>query len=176
MTHLLINKNDFKEYKALSKGRSIDIIEQYILEAQDLDLKDIICREFFFDILKNNQLPVYQKLIHGETYTDAAGNDIEFKGLKAVLAYFAYARYIMTGHITDTPFGMVQKTNDNSTAITSTEKRDVRDRCRIDAMTYWKECEIYLKEKIADFPKWKDCAECGGSAGTNSRTLKHSVL
>lgn len=176
MARLLINKNDFKEYKQISKGKDVELIEQYIQEAQDLDLKEIVCREFYYDILKNFQQPEYQKLIHGETYTDSEGNEIEYKGIKAVLVYFAYARYILRGHITDTPFGMVQKTNEFSQPVSSAEKREVRDRSRIDAMNYWQECKIYLDQHVQLFPKWKECSDCGCKGSNKSRKLNVSVI
>lgn len=176
MARLLINKNDFKDYKQISKGKDVELIEQYIQEAQDLDLKEIVCREFYYDLLKNFQLPAYQKLIHGETYTDAEGNEIEYKGIKAVLVYYAYARYVLRGHVTDTPFGMVQKTNEFSQPVSSAEKREVRDRSRIDAMSYWQECKIYLDQHIQLFAKWKECEDCGCKGTTKSRKLKMSVI
>lgn len=175
MARLLINKNDFKEYKQVSKGKDVELIEQYIQEAQDIDLKEIVCREFYYDLLKNFQLSEYQKLIHGETYTDADGNVIEYKGIKAVLVYFAYARYILRGHITDTPFGVVQKTNEFSQPVSSAEKREVRDRSRIDAMLYWDEVKKYLDQHVQLFPKWKECEDCG-CGGNKNKKIKISVL
>ena len=179
MSRLLINKNDFIGFKQLSKGRDVDTIETFIQEAQDLDLKELVCREFYFDILKNYQEQAYQKLIHGETYTDADGNDIEFKGLKAVLVHFTYARYTLRSHVTDTPFGMVQKTNEFSQPVSTSEKREIRDRAIVDANRYWEECKIYLDEKVSLFPKWKNCADCGcngGKSGNGSGILKVSVI
>ena len=115
-------------------------------------------------------------MIHGETYTDTEGNDIEYKGIKAVLVYFAYARYILRGHITDTPYGFVQKTNEFSQPVSSAEKREVRDRSRIDAMNYWQECKVYLDQHVQLFPKWKECEDCGCKGTSKSRKLKVSVL
>lgn len=175
---LLINKNDFKEYRQLSKGRDVELIETYIQEAQELDLKNLLCRAFYFDVLNNYQQPAYQALIHGETYTDAEGNTIEFKGLKAVLVYYAYARYVMRSSATDTPFGMVQKTTEFSQPVSSSEKRDMRDRCIVDAGEYWKECKLYLDFKEETFPKWAECADCGCSESGSGRSgnFKTSVI
>ena len=173
MARLLINKNDFIDYKQVSKARDIAAIESVIQEAQDIDLKALICREFFYDILNNYQQEIYQKLIHGETYTDNDGNVVEFKGLKAVLVNFAYARYVLRGHMNDTAFGMVQKTTGFSQPISASEKRDVRDRSIADANGYWQECKLYLKEKEDLFPKWKDCNKCEGST---SRAFKTSTI
>lgn len=172
---LLINKNDFADFKTISRGVEIERIETFIIEAQDFDLKEVMCRNFFFDVLKNYQAPAYQKLIHGETYTDSDQNEIEFKGLKSVLVYFAYARYILRGGVVDTGFGFVQKKTEFSDPISDKEKRDLRDKSRQDAMAYWKECEIYLNEKIETFPVWKKCVEscgCNGNTSNNSRKIK----
>jgi hypothetical protein len=175
MAVLLINKNDFSDFKTISKGVDVERIETFIQEAQDFDLKEIICRPFFFDILKNFQEVDYQKLIHGETYIDKDGNEIEYKGIKAVLVYFAYARYVFKGSVTDTGFGVVQKKNEYSDPISEKEKKDIRTSSRQDAMIYWKECEIYLNEKIELFPKWKECIDgcgCDGVKINGRRKLK----
>jgi len=178
MSTLLINKNDFKDYKSISKGRDFDSIEQYIQEAQDLDLKDLMCRAFFYDIIKNYQEPLYQDLINGCTYTNIYGYEVEFKGIKPVLVYFAYARYIFRSHVSDTPFGAVQKTNEFSTPISSTEKRDIRDRYRTDAMQYWDEVKIYLNDKYQSYPKWLNCGglDCHKCRKKNTGPFKMSVI
>lgn len=169
MPVLLINKNDFKEFKQISKGRDIELIEQYVTEAQDIDIRSLICDKFYFDILKNWQLPAYQKLIHGETYTDEDGVEIEYKGLKPVLVYYAYSRYCMRGSVVDTAFGMVQKTNENSQPISGAEKRDMRDTSIHTALRYWLDVKKYLKEKEETFPKWSECNECKRSNKSSSK-------
>lgn len=169
MPVLLINKNDFKEFKQISKGRDIELIEQYVTEAQDIDIRSLICDKFYFDILKNWQLPAYQKLIHGETYTDEDGVEIEYKGLKPVLVYYAYSRYCMRGSVVDTAFGMVQKTNENSQPISGVEKRDMRDTSIHTALRYWLDVKKYLKEKEETFPKWSECNECKSSSKSSSK-------
>lgn len=159
MAELIINKNDIQLFKEISKGRSFDSIERFIREAQDLDLPQVMCQEFYYDLLKNYQSAKYQKLIHGDKYT-VGGIEIEFPGLKAVLSYFTYSRYVMDSNISDTPFGMVQKTNEFSQPISSTEKRDRRDKSISDAHTYWQRVVDYLNAKKADFPVWEKCRGC----------------
>lgn len=172
MQVLLINKNDFKEYKQLSKGVDIERIEHYITEAQDIDIRKLICDKFYFDIIKNWQLPSYQKLIHGETYTDEDDIEREYKGLKPVLVYYAYSRYCMRGSVVDTAFGMVQKTSENSQPISGTEKRDMRDTSIQTALQYWIDVQKYLKEKEETFPKWKDCCGCSDSRIRSSSKIE----
>lgn len=169
---LLINKNNIGEFKALSNGVDISKIEQYIEAAQEFDLKEIICREFYFDILKNYQEDKYQKLIHGDTYDDG-DMTVEFKGLKPVIAFFAYARYILFGNVQDTGFGFVQKTNEFSEPIQEKQKKDMRTLAIQDAMKYWKECLLYLNKKVVDFPVWKKCTE---SCNKNGRSLNISRI
>mgnify|MGYP000010403074 CR=1 FL=1 len=169
MAVLLINKNDFKEFKQLSKGVDIERIEQYITEAQDIDIRKLICDDFYFDIIKNWQEPAYKKLLHGETYTDADDIEREYKGLKTVIVYFAYSRYCMRGGVVDTGFGMVQKVNENSQAISGTEKRDMRDSSIQTALTYWVDVKTYLEEKKSTFPKWQKCNSCGSQSKSTSK-------
>lgn len=176
----LINKYDIAEYKPISKGRDVDALARFIVEAQDLDLKELLCDSFFYDLLKNRQLPAYQKLIHGETYTKSAGataTEITFKGLKPVLVYFFWSRYAMDGDVIDTPVGQVQKTIDNSTVLSQSAKRDMRDTSIQTAMSYFKEVAKYLDQKIDVFPKWKECSNCGcGDSKIAHRKFRTSTL
>lgn len=172
---LLINKVDYTNFREVSKGRNVSTIENFIQQAQDMDLKEIMCRAFFYDLIKNNQLPEYQKLIHGCVYTDLDGVEVAYKGLKAVLVYFTESRYVQRGHIVDTPFGQVTKTNNNSEAIASAERRDISNRARLDAMLYWDECKRYLNKNVDVFTVWKDCDDCNIKRKSNSN-LKTKVL
>ena len=172
MQVLLINKNDFKEFKQLSRGVDIERIEHYITEAQDMDIRKLICDKFYFDIIKNWQSPAYQKLIHGETYTDEEEIERKYKGLKPVLVYYAYSRYCMRGSVVDTSFGMVQKTSENSQPISGSEKRDMRDRSIQTALQYWLDVQKYLKDKEENFPKWKDCGDCSENAKRSTSKIE----
>lgn len=160
----LINKGNFAAYKTISKGVDLERIEQFILEAQDQDLKSIMCRPFFFDVLKNYQVDKYQKLIHGEEYTDANENVIQFQGLKPVLVHFAHALYVMRGDIQDTATIMGRKKNEFSDGLTPVERRDIYTRSRQVAMTYWNEVLYYLKKKENDFLVWKNKCGCSTSS------------
>lgn len=153
MPVLLINKNDFKEFKQISKGRDIELIEQYVTEAQDIDIRSLICDKFYFDILKNWQLPAYQKLIHGETYTDEDGVEIEYKGLKPVLVYYAYSRYCMRGSVVDTAFGMVQKTNENSQPISISRKKRYERYINSYSVALLVRCKKIPEGKRRNFPE-----------------------
>lgn len=149
--NLLINKTDIQDFKIISKALSVDKTDEYIREAQEIDLMELVPRLFYFDLVKNFQSAKYQKLIHGDTYT-VDGVDIDFPGLKGVLAYFAYSRLVIRGDVVSTPFGIEQKRNEWGDRVSSSEKRDMRDEARQIANSYFSQVVEYIMEKKADFP------------------------
>ena len=83
------------------------------------------------------------------------GKKYEFAGLKAVLAYFAYARYIFVGHQVDTPMGIKEKVNQDGEAISQNERRDVRTMYKQQADMLWQDCKRYLERNSEVLPEYK---------------------
>lgn len=149
--NLIINKADIQDYKVISKALSIDKTDEYIREAQEIDLMELVPRLFYFDLVNKFQEPKYQKLIHGDTYT-VDGVEIQFSGLKPVLAYFAYSRLAIRGDVTSTPFGFEQKRNEWGDRVSGSEKRDMRDEARQIANSYFSQVVDYIMEHKEDYP------------------------
>ena len=107
----LITREDIARYKQLSKSGYDDKLKEQILDAQLLDLQPLIGESLYKKITENPQGNA--SLLDYGTYTHDGIEYINY-GLKMVLAYFAYARYVYFGSYIDTAFSMVEKLNDNS--------------------------------------------------------------
>lgn len=59
------------------------------------------------------------QLLNGGYYKDCDGVEHRFEGVKAALAYFAYARFVRNHPVNITPFGVVAKAGDDSTPVSS---------------------------------------------------------
>ena len=121
MEQLLIKRETIALYKQIAKTVYDDVLNQNILEAQFQDLKPLLGDNLYYDLLTN--VANYSQLLIGGAYSDSSGVTYYNEGLNKCLTYYTYARYTMFGGVTDTPFSMVQKLNDQKSVPISIEFR-----------------------------------------------------
>ena len=151
MVDLIIDKADIADFKQISKALSADKSDEYIREAQEIDLRALLSPKFYADLIANYTSTKYQTLINGTSYV-VDGVTYEFSGLKAVLAYYAYARLVLTVDVVSTPFGLNRKLSQDSEPISSAQKRDIRDESRQTASTYFQQVKAYIEANKDDYP------------------------
>lgn len=140
----LITRDDIAKYRQIAKSPNNDKLNESILDAQLLDLKPLLGEKLFDSIVAN---PVSHKdLLDGGIYTH---DGIEYSnyGLRMALAYFAYARYVMFSHVTDTPYSIVEKRNPDSQPIASETKKSVFNANREMANKVWSNVRAYMSRK-----------------------------
>ena len=137
----LITRSDIARYKQLAKTPHDDKLNEQILDAQLLDLQPLIGESLFNKILAAPQ--DYAELLDGGIY-EHDGISYTNYGLKMVLAYYAYARYVMFGSAIDTPFSMVEKLNDNSQPVDAASKKTIYTLNRESAQQLWGNVKNYL--------------------------------
>jgi hypothetical protein len=152
---LLISLIDFAPYKALSTNlTTVKNLDPYILEAQEFDLKKLLGRELFIDLLDDfdasPSLTKYEDLFNGLSYEY---QDVKYqhRGLVPVLCYYSYARYILNsgGHSTD--YGLRKKINQDSEEVSEKEKARRVTQAREGAVAYWNDVKVFLDHyKIID--------------------------
>ena len=156
---LLVNKQECSKYLSVSLFRKEDDFNRFIREAQMFDLKGLVSEAFFQDLTSETPIRDYTLLLEGGMYA-FEGKKYEFAGLKAVLAYFAYARYIFVGHQVDTPMGIKVKENQDGETISQTERRDVRTMYKQQADMLWEDCKRYLERTASNISDCNDgCSE-----------------
>jgi hypothetical protein len=155
---LLIDRTDIAEFKQISDTVYDKVLNMHILDAQFSDIQRLMGVNFYNDLIRNYTESNYQTLLNGGTYTY---NGINYTnvGLKAVLVHYTYARYILNGTHTDTPFGFVDKLNENS------EKVDLANRKIISKMneqmgySYWENVQDFLEKNASNYPLYvSNCA------------------
>lgn len=140
--------------KPISPNRTGDFTK-IAEEVQVKDLQELLGYEFYQDITQNPESEWNAKLLTGGSFIDSAGNTRTYVGLKYVLAYFFYARYITQSDEADTFAGMVTKNmNDSEPLSTGRIKTRVSDLRQI-AFSYWKECDLFIINNTAHFPFYK---------------------
>ena len=151
----LITKTDILGLRQISKNVPDKIIDPYIKDAQFIDVQKLLGSDFFNDLLRNSTDENYIDLLtegdyvyNGTTYTNV--------GLKAVLVYYSYARYILLGSNIDTPFGFVTKDTDvSSPSDLSTRKTISKENEQI-AFNYWENVKHFLDRNKQDYPLWNE--------------------
>lgn len=156
---LLITKAIVEKYVQVAIGFSTDEFNRFIREAQEFDLKPLLCEDFYYDLLKNKASDPYDKIITGQEYTHE-DKPYYHEGLEAVLSYFAYARFVLKSGAVSTSHGVVQKTTPNSQPLTHSERKDIYYTSRQDANVLFEGVAKYMERKNINY---KDCQDCGSS-------------
>ncbi len=138
----LITRSDVALYKQISSTVYDDVFDSIVIEAQIQDLAPLLGERLFNDL--TNEPDNYVGLMNGGTY-DYNGITYSNYGIKAVLAYYFYARYQMFGGIIDTPFSQIEKLEGAESRPTSENtKKALYQMNRDSAFNVWKSVENYL--------------------------------
>ena len=152
----LINRADIAEYRQISETVYDNVLNQQILDAQRIDLVNLMGAEFYNDLIRNSTDANYVTLLDGGDYTY---NNTPYTnyGLKAVLVHYTYSRYVLFGDQTDTPFSFVTKTNENSTPVSTEAKKTTSKNNEQVAFNYWENVQLFLERNKDDYPLYKSC-------------------
>ena len=167
----LVTRLDFSGITQIATHCDWDVMTQYVLERQNLDILKLLGNCFYVDVVKNCTTNEYQDLLNGSTFETECGGEtkemVHF-GLKRVLVHFAYGAYIYRHGIVDTPFGVVMKQSRDSVPVSQADLKIVHDENRKMGYSYWKQTLEYLCANKELFPKMdtsicKSCDSCGCS-------------
>lgn len=127
---------------------------QIASEVEEVELRDLLGVALLQDVQDNPTSTYNLLLLDGSTFKDCNGNTVKQKGLRYVLAYFNYARYVGNSVINDTFTGIVQKSREESETVSEgTTKRLMLENRKI-AMREWELIKDYLDENSDNFPLW----------------------
>lgn len=101
-----------------------------------------------------------RNLIYGGEYTGCNGKTRNQSGVKAILIYYSYARYIVLNGFNDTATGMVTKTNDFSLPKPLKEVEQFADKYRNMGRISFNKTVGYMCANKEIFT-WSDCKACG---------------
>lgn len=174
-----------------------------IQEAQDFDLRELFCgwwddfeiifkgRDFnidfnddfnsfsllFKDSVKSldpvEQSVLFDSLMNGGTYTSCNGKTKAHFGIKRIVCYYAYSRYLLLNGFNDTPSGMVQKTNSFSIPKPLKEIESFSNKYRNMGLESFKRTLDFLCHHSEEFSfGHKECGvcECASGCGTKTNT------
>jgi len=105
------------------------------------------------------------KFVYGGNFESQCGKRITFLGVKRILTYYTYARYIVVNGFNDTATGLVKKSNDFSLPIALSELQAYSDKYRNMAYSSLKNAKYFISysDLIIGFPfTSKTKCYCGG--------------
>jgi len=143
-------------YKPISQNNE-KRFSQLETEVENCELRDLLGVALLQDIQKNPTNANNVKLLNGDSF-DYCGNTITHKGLRFVLAYLIYSKYIGEVYLTDTFSGVVKKKTEQSEPATEGEIRRLQEGSRKIALSEFEIIKEYLNSKSETFPKWT-CSE-----------------
>ena len=113
-------------------------------------------------------------LIYGGTFLNCSEKLRPFAGVKKILAYYSYSRYIILNGFSDTPSGMVQKTNEFSIPKSLKELEMFADKYRNMGKITFDNTVSFLcnkKEVFVDYNSY-GCVGCGCACEKCSGTTR----
>lgn len=158
MDNLLITVDELREFRHVSNKFSKDRLKECIQLAQRVDLREML-GDFVFDVYENKDTPEYADLMSGGTFT-ISNENYQQEGIKAMLADLAYARYLYIVNTNQSPFGMVQKINQDSEPIERSMIKDLVKMAQQDAGAKFELIDWYLRDNSGTFPRYckVDCS------------------
>lgn len=163
----LINTADIQMFEDISPNIKDNRIKTDIRLAHDLDLRGFFGDAFYYDVLQNikfDNLGVYdptttpqkyKDLYLGVSYTNISGHVITYDGLKPMLIYFAFARFVQMDKYRFTATGPVSKKHESSEPLSQKEIVMITEKARSIANAYANNVEKFLSTKRGDYPLWK---------------------
>jgi len=170
---LKIDKSYVSNLLNVAIGYDETDFNKFIKEAIEFDIQELMCEEFFNKIFYETESPEITKLLEGGSYSHE-NKTYHFRGLKDVIAYFTYARFVMNANVSSTSHGFVHKTTPHSEPLDFKERKDYKEKYRIEANKLFNHIERFLKRKFEDYPTYKECVS--GCKNNSRRTFKTRVI
>lgn len=152
----LITISDIQALKPISSNvDTTKKLNTFILEAQQFDLKELMGNAFYLDFINDfsssPSLPVYSSLWNGSEFT-CGSKTYRHEGLKSVLIYLSYARYVLNSNTDATATGTVHKKEEYSEHVSDKTVQRLYDQAYSGALVYWEDVKRYLDSQ--EFELW----------------------
>lgn len=157
----LIDINDIVALKPMSLNTDVSKKLTFCIEeAQKYDIMPFL-GDTLYILLEadyNSTSPeftqqIYADLFNGCDYVE--GNEtLRQGGVKSMLIYYSYARYLQNSKTNPTAFGVVEKINDHSTGIEEKTLARLINNSIALAEAEKSKVDLFLRYKSTDYPNW----------------------
>lgn len=182
MVDITLNKADFAVLGDIAQNCDQKKLNIAVNEAVLFDMPKLFCGTWGY--VQTNWLSDVEKwtnILNEKDFTGCNEVPTYHLGVKAVLAYFAYARYISINAYNDSPVGQVQKTNEFSIPKTFTETNAYSNKYKAMGKSVFENIRSYItlnKETYTEFsPIYTlDCGCIGACNKNNIEAYKTSTI
>lgn len=150
----LLSYSQQQAIKKISANNQVKY-DQIAQEVEESDLLSLLGIELLQDIQTNPTDADNIKLLDGESYEPTTGHTIKFKGLRYVLAYLNYARYIGESFVSDTFTGVVKKTHADAEPLSEGAIKRLQLENRQIALNDFERIRGYLNLNYTTYPLWR---------------------
>lgn len=151
---LLCSFANQQQYKPISYNFDRLKYEQIAAEVESYELLQLLSLEMYQDLVNNPTTEANAALLNGSSFENSNGNTVNHKGLRYVLAYFNYSKYVGESFITDSYTGMVQQNRPETTFISEGRLKIIQENCRKIALTAWETIREFLDLNYTNYPYW----------------------
>jgi hypothetical protein len=167
----LVTIADLAAYKYIADSvRNAAVWPQFVNEAQLLDVKCWLGDALLAELIAQAETDPATltadnlTLLTGGSYT-YQGRTYTFVGLKAVIIYFAFARYTSRAPYNFTAVGITVKDTDLSTPASDKAVQRLSTEAMLNAAALKDEVILYLRRNAAKYPLYR-CTNTGGRPRT----------
>ena len=161
---IIITQEDFKLIGQLATHCDKEKLNMAIEEALMFDVEPLLC-SMFIEIENNwtSTDEIWVDLINGSNYENCNEKKRRQAGVKSMILYYAYARYVVLNNFNDTPNGAVTKTNQFSIPKPLKEIEQFANKYRSMGYKVYKDVEDFMCINKDDYTEFNDynCATCG---------------
>jgi hypothetical protein len=123
-------------------------------ETENTELRDLLGVALLQDLQENGATAANIDLIEGTDFVNCEGQTIKHKGVRFVLAYMIYSRYLGESFVNDTFSGFVQKNRTDSEQLSEGSIRRLQENNRVIAMSEWQLIKEFLDLNNTTYPLW----------------------
>lgn len=154
---LILSYSQQQAIKKISENNSARY-DQLAKEVEECELRKLIGVAMLQDLQDNPTTASNLLLLNGTSF-DYNNTTIKHKGLRYVIAYLNFSRYLGESYVSDTFTGFVKKKREEADNLSEGEIKRLQNNNRDIALTEFELIKNYLDLSQSLFPKWVACSQ-----------------
>ena len=132
-------------------------VTNFVQLATEVEVKEfriLLGIDFYSDLITNQVETRYVNLIEGTSFVNCRNNTVSFNGLKYILAFMNYSKYVGESFVSDTFTGMVRKNRDESESLSTGDIKRLQLDAREIALQDFELIKEFLDKNNTIYPLW----------------------
>lgn len=155
---ILLTQEDFAPYRDISENVDFDRLTPWILEAQKMEMRAFLGDTLYLKMITDFDGLEFTDPIYIDLWNGADTTNYRFYGLKPVIIYFAYARFLKNQPVVVTRYGVKNLVNDSSQDNGPGSTRVKQAEAENMAIALQSDAEKFLNDNRNDYPDYQATA------------------